>query len=178
MGHRLAHDHAAADDHGIRARRFNAGRLQQPHAAQRGAGHKTGFILQHQLGDVLRVEAVHILGGVYFQDHGRLVDMGGRRALHQNAVDGGVRIQVTDDLEQFFLGGIRGENDFTGVHSQLRAFFHFGIHIHLGGGVLPHQNHGQAGRYSLFPEPGNVLSNLFQHLGGYLFSVDDLHNND
>ena len=124
------------------------------------------------------MEAVHILGRVYFQDHGRLVDMGRRRALHQYAVDGRIHVQFTDNPEQFFLGSVGRENYFTGIHPQLRTLFHLGIYIYLGSGIFPYQNHGQTGRYSLFPEPGNIPFNLFQHLGSYLFSIDDLHNND
>ena len=124
------------------------------------------------------MEAVHILGGVYFQNHGRFVDVGRRRALHQDAVNGRIRVQVADNLKQFFLGSVGGENYFTGIHPQFRTFFHLGIYIYLGGGIIPYQHHGQTGRYSLFPEPGNIFFNLFQHLGGYLLSIDDLHNND
>ena len=113
------------------------------------------------------METVHVLGGVYFQHDGSLVNMGRGRALHQNAVDGGIRIQFPDDLKQFLLGGIRRENDFPGMHAQFSAFLHLGIDIYLGSGVIPHQDHGQARRNPGRLEPVNVSLNLLQNLGGH-----------
>ena len=113
------------------------------------------------------MEAIHVLGRVYFQHNGSLVNMGRRGALHENAMDRGIRIQSPDDLKQFLLGGIRREDDFPGMHAQFSAFLHLGIDIYLGSGVIPHQDYGQARRNPGRLEPVNVSLNLFQNLGGH-----------
>ena len=40
-------------------------------------------------------------------DDGFLVDVLGRRRLDEDAVDGGIGVEIADDLEQFLLRGFR-----------------------------------------------------------------------
>ena len=143
--HRLADDHAAADDDGFRAVGVDAGNFQQLHAAGRGAGDEAGRVFEHELGDVFRVEAIDVLARVDLADDGFLVDVLGRRRLDEDAVDGGVGVEIADDLEQFLLGGFRGQFDFQRVESELGAGAGFRADIDLRRGIAADQHHGEAG---------------------------------
>ena len=50
--------------------------------------------LHHQLADVHRVEAVHVLVQADQVEHGLLVQPFGQRQLHEDAVDGRVGVQL------------------------------------------------------------------------------------
>ena len=56
--------------------------------------HAHPLIFEHQLGDVLRVEAIDIFGGIDGEDDGGFFDVGRGKGLHEDTVDGGVGIKA------------------------------------------------------------------------------------
>ena len=105
----LAHDHAAPQHHDARAFGGDVVFEEEALAAQGGAGDEAARVLEGELGDVFGVEAVDVLAGVDGADDGGFVDVAGRRALHQDAVDGGVGVELADHGEQFLLAGGGGQ---------------------------------------------------------------------
>jgi hypothetical protein len=102
-----------------------------------------------QLRDVQRVQPVHVFLLQDAVEDGRLVQMGGDGQLHQDAVDGRVSVQLVDLGEKFFLGDGRGEIESERCDADLCTRPLLGAHV--GGRVtsLAHQNHGQAGNYTI-----------------------------
>ena len=83
-------------------------RRQEPLAAQGGAGHEARRIAEGEFGDVHRVEAVHVLGGVQGEDDSALVNVPRRGGLDQDTIHGRVGVELRDEVEQRGLGGVGG----------------------------------------------------------------------
>ena len=140
----LAHNVGTADDHGVFAVNFGAGRFDHADAARRGAGQKAGLAGLHTA-HVDRGKTVHVLFRRDGVNHGALIDLLGQRQLNQNAVYGFVGCQLCNFGQQFFLGGGFRHAQFQTLDAAFAAVLYLAAHIHLAGGVFAHQNHSQAG---------------------------------
>ena len=87
LRHGLAHDVAAADDHGARALERRARLGEEAHAAARRAGDEARTA-QGEQARVERGEAVDVLARVDGVEHALLVDVPGEGELDEDAVDG------------------------------------------------------------------------------------------
>ncbi|MFT6243088.1 MAG: hypothetical protein ACJAQT_005202 [Akkermansiaceae bacterium] len=61
---RLPHNHTAASYHRFRAACLDTGGFDQTHAARWRAEHKSRGIFERELGDIFRMEAIHVLRGL------------------------------------------------------------------------------------------------------------------
>ena len=128
-GHRFSHDHAATDHDRIGARCFDATFLKKPHAAARRAGNKPGWVIHGKLGHVDRVKTVNILGGINGGDHGRLVNVFGKRRLHEDAVDERVVIKIADERDNLGLARVGRKFVLYRVQAQFRGLLVLRPHI-------------------------------------------------
>ena len=63
--------------------------------------------------------------------------------------DSRILCQGADLGQQFLLGGGLRQTDVPALHAALGTVIDLAPHIHLAGGVLPHQNDRQAGCHPL-----------------------------
>ena len=92
------------------------------------------------------MEAVHILPRVDRLEHALRVHLRRQRQLHQNAVDFLPRVQAGDQVEELLVRGRRRPFDLFAVEAERLGCFHLAADVDLRGGILPHQNRGQARR--------------------------------
>ncbi len=110
-GEGFADDHGAADDDDAGSGGFDAVFDEEPLAAEGCAGDEGGGVFEGETGDILRVEAVDVFVWADGADDGGLVNVGWRGGLDEDAVDGGVGVEVGDDGEEIVLRGGGGESD-------------------------------------------------------------------
>ena len=144
-GHGFANDHAAADDDGMGTCGFDTGVDEEPLAAEGGAGDEAGGVFEGEFCDVDGVEAVDVFGGVDGADDLGFVDVLGRGALDEDAVDGGVGVELFDEGDQFCLRRGGGEFVFDAVQAEVLALFVLGADIGAGGGVVTDEDDSEAG---------------------------------
>ena len=171
--HGLAHDIAAANDHGVLAPQLVADAFEHFHAAIRRAGPEAGHA-GHEGAGAGDVEAVHIFGRADGFDHLLRIDMCGQGQLHQNAVNGGVGIEGVHPFQQrrFAHGGVVFFE--YRMHAAIAARLDLVAHIHLAGGVVAHQNNGQPGGDTLRLDGGNALRDFGTNLGGQSLAINNL----
>ena len=99
----------------------------------------------------------------------------GQRQLAEDAVDGGVGIELVHQCLQLLLCGLLGQLVGLGVEAHLLAGAALVADVDLGGGVGAHDDHRQTGGDARL---GNELLGIFLDLpadgGGDGFSVDDV----
>ena len=83
-------------------------------------------------------------------DNGSLVDLVWQRQLHQNAVNGIIRVQCVDQRQQFILAGGDSQAMFDRAHTGGGGAFDLVAHIDSAGRVLAYQNHGKRRRAANF----------------------------
>ena len=86
----------------FRPEQVGANRFEQYHPAERGTGHDASGPCRHQ-SDIDGVEAIDILGRIDRAKHFFGVDLGRKRELHQNSIDGIVVVERCDERKQFGL---------------------------------------------------------------------------
>ena len=64
--------------------------------------------------------------------------------MDEDTVDGGVRIEIADDLEQLFLSGFRGQFDLARVKAEFAAGADLGADINFRRRVLADEHDGEA----------------------------------
>ena len=141
--------------------------FEHPHHPGGGAGLEA-VLPDHQLPHVEGVEAVHILVWPDGQQDLLLVQVLGQGELHQNAVDVLPAVQGVHQLQQLLLGGLGGDGVLLAVDAALSAVLFLSVYVHPGGGVVPHQHHGQSG---LALHPLHLGADLLFHLGRQGLSV-------
>ena len=169
---RLAHDVGAADDHCIFAADIDAGGLDHADAARRGAGQVARLADLHTA-HVDRRKAIHILLRRDGVNNGFLVDLRRQRQLDKDAVYGGVGGQLFYLGQQGFLGRISGQVDGTALDAALGAVVDLAAHVHLAGGVFPHQNDRQTGVDTLGFQFLDLLCGFCLGGRGQRLAVDD-----
>ncbi len=157
---------------------IDAGALQQRHDALGRAGAQQ----RHALGettDVVGMEAIDVLVRTDALEQQRGVQMLGQRQLNQDAVDGGVVVELIDQRQQLFLAGFGGKIVGLRMKPDFLAVLALVRHINLGRRVHAHQNHCQARN----PQPliaalGNPRGNLLANVGCDRFTVDQFCGHD
>ena len=141
------------------ARRIDAVGLQQLHHAQRRARHEARLTV-HQPAGVHRMEPVDVLVRIDQPQYARLVKVLRQRQLHQNAVDGRVRIEPLHRLLEFLLRAVFLQPDHGGADAGLDAAVLLVAHVHLARRVLAHQHDRQMRRHALRDHRLRALRNL------------------
>ena len=142
QGHRLAHQHTAADHHGPGTTQGHLGLGQQGHHAGGGAAAGAG-ITAHQAAEVEGMETVGVLVGIEGQQQRAAVELGWQGQLHQDSVDGGISVEPPDFGFEVGLG--RGGGVVTAKAGNADAgtgLFLVG-HVHGTGGVITDPQHRQ-----------------------------------
>lgn len=67
------------------------------------------------------MKAIDVFAGVDGVDDGGFVDVFWWGRLDEDAVDCWVCVEIGDDFEEFFLGGLLGELDFHGMEAEIGA---------------------------------------------------------
>ena len=100
-------------------------------------------------------------------------DVLGQGRLDEDAVDGGVGIEVVEDLEELVLGDReRGEDD-AAFDTDLRSGLLLFLHIGNGGGVVADAYEGDAGLAAV--QGGDFGFEFRDDVGGGFVSVDEFH---
>ena len=175
QGHRFTDDHATSEHHGVCSGGFNAGFHEEPLAAERGARNESGRIAQRELGYVHGMETIDIFCWINGFNDRLLVDMRRGRGLNKDAVDGGVVVEFSDEVEQFGLGGGGRQFELQRVHAEVVGGFVFGAHVGLGGGVGADEDDGEAGGDAHGFEGVHGGAGFGVGFCGDGFSVDELH---
>ena len=174
-GQRFTHNETASDHDHIGSAGFDPGLAEETDTPTRSAGHKAGRILHHELADIDRMKAIHILARIDEIDDLMFIDLGWRGRLHENSVDGLFRIEITHHLEHFLLGGIHRELDLPGIDSHLPALPDLGIHIDLRSWIFSDQHDRQSGGDSLCFQGFDLFLAPGQDVSGDFFSVENGH---
>lgn len=173
--HGFADDHAASEDYGFGTIGIDAGGGEESHRACGGAGDKACGIFECQFRDVLWMEAIDVFAGIDGADDFFFVDVLGRWALDEDAVDGGIVVEIAHDLHEFLLAGGGGEDNFLGENAEIAAGFDFGTDVDLGGWIFANEDNSEARLNALGGESENFLAAFGKNSGGYGFSVDEIH---
>ena len=144
FGYGFAHNVGAAHHHGVLALEVYAHAVNQAHDAGRGAGNDA-VLAQPQAGYVSGVETVHVLLAGDGVNHLLLVDVLGKRQLHQDTVYQRVVVEGHNLFEEGFLGDVGGQFHQLGLHAGVGGGLHFVADIYLAGGVFTHDDDHQAG---------------------------------
>jgi len=130
------------------------------------AGQKTGGITQHQLADIHRVEAVHVLLREHRGIHHGGSDLGRQRGLDKNSVQMGIGIEPCQKREHLGLSGRFRQDMRLRKNAQLGAGLFLPAHIHLRCGVFADSNKCQARLETAPLEGGDPLGQLPLELCG------------
>ena len=121
------------------------------------------------------MKRIHVLLGIDPQEDGLLVQVLGQGELAEDAVDGGVGIELVHQGLQLGLGGGLGQLVGLGVEAYLLAGSPLVADVDLGGGVGAYDDDSQSGGDSRL---GDELLGIFLDLpangGGDGFSVNDV----
>ena len=172
--------HGLADDvrpaHHDRFHSFKRGRhgLGEDEAPKWRARHQRP-LARRQPARVDRVKAVHILGWVDCLQHLRSVDMLGERQLHENAINGVIRVKPRDQREQLRLARFGGQTMLEGSHAGFHGLLGLGPDINLACRVFANQHNRKPRLYAmLLFQARHSSGHPAAQLGRDLFSVDDL----
>jgi hypothetical protein len=121
------------------------------------------------------MEAIDVFAGIDGADDFFFVDVLGRWALNEDAVDGGIVVEIAHDLHEFLLAGASGENNFLRENAEITASFDFGADVDLGGRIFADEDNREARLDALGGEGEYFLAAFGKNGGGYGFSVDEIH---
>ena len=121
------------------------------------------------------MESIDILAGIDREGDGMLVDVLWGRGLHEDAVDGGIGIQLPDQLHHLFLSGEGGKFKLSGVHTERRAGTVLIADIGLGGGILSDKYYGQSRCDTASVECLDTRQGLEFDFGGYRLAINEFH---
>ena len=90
------------------------------------------------------MQAVDILGGIDGIDHGLGVQALGQRQLHENAVHGGIAVELGDHRQQIGLRDVGRQLVLERGHAGSLGLRMLGADIDFAGGIVADQNHCEA----------------------------------
>jgi hypothetical protein len=140
--HGLAHDVAAAKDHGVGAFDLNLVAAQNFHAA-RGRARDESRASADQTTEVYRMKAVNILCGIDGFENALSVDLGREGKLDKNSIHSAVIVQVLDETEHLFGSDRRGRRVHPTGKAELLARGDFGFDVELRGGIFADKDSGK-----------------------------------
>ena len=173
--HGFSNNHAASNHDRTLAGGLDASLLKQPDAPKRRAGHKTRWIFHRKLGDIHRMEPIHILARIDRQNDLRLVDLRRRRGLDKNAVNSRIRIEFGNEGQKRRLTCVGGKLVFHGMQAKLGSFAILRAHIGAGCGIIAYKHHGKSWPDTALRQGRNARLCFFHHLCGDRRSINPLH---
>jgi len=163
----------AADDDGVHAfqRRMHA--LGQDDAAERRAGRERGKSAGETPG-VVRMQSIDVLGGIDGVDDRLSMQRFRQRQLHQNAMHGGIAIELSDQGQQIILRDVFRQYVLERCHAGGLGLLVLAADVDLAGGVAADQHHREPGRDPVLAlHPRNLIGNAGAKFSGNDFSIDD-----
>ena len=123
--------------------------------------------------DVGGVQAVHVLVGIERLYHRVDVDVVGQRELDEQTVDLVVLTKLAHLLDDLVLGRRAGHTHVARQHPGLRGRLLLAANIDRRGGVVAHEDDGEAGRDAVARlEIGHLAGDLSPHVGSDFLAVD------
>ena len=120
------------------------------------------------------MEGIHILRRINRRKDLFFIQMAGQRQLNQYAVDLFPAVQLRDKVQQRLPVGIRRQSVLLGVDPEFLTGTVLVADIHLRCGILPYQDHRQAGNDPPGPQGRDLLLQFLPAAGRNLLSVNDL----
>ncbi len=171
---RSADEHAAAQNPGQTATDFDPSRTNECHDAKgRARVGRWEVPVQHAL--IIRRQPVDILAGRDRLDCFESIDLRRHRKLRQDAIHVWIGVELSNETQNFTLGGCRREAPRARFDTDFRAGFLFVSDVDVTGRVVSDQNHGKKwppasnGHVS-----GNARSNVTPRCVADLIAIDDL----
>ena len=119
------------------------------------------------------MKAIDVLRRIDCDENLRGVDVLGQRQLHQDAADGGVRVQPADQLQQFGLRGLRRQAMIEARHADLGRGLAFAADVDLAPRIGADQHRREAGPgHTLGHERRHALAHAGPQAGGECLAVD------
>ena len=148
-GSGLAHHQGAADHNSVLALAVDAVVVQNFHAGRGGAGSEAQGLTFEDTGVRHVGHGVHVLAGGQAVADLVLVSLQvlGQRTEHQNAMDGGIGI---DHSQNFFLGGSLGQDVVLNGNADFLSALGGPLLVAQVGGVLTQTDDTQSGNNALF----------------------------
>ena len=144
LGHGLADDVAAAEDDDFLATGGDMVALQEGEDAE-GGGADEGWQADGHAAYVDGVEAVDVLAVVYGFGHLLLADVWWQRELDDEAVDGGVVVEATDDGKELLLGDVVLVAEEGALEAAFLACEDFVADVGLAAAVVAYEDGGEVG---------------------------------
>ena len=144
--HQRAADQIGAADHdGVHAFQRGMHALGQDDAAERRAWRQRGKAAGEAPG-IVGMQAVDILGGIDRVDDRFGVDRFRQRQLHENAVHGGIAIELSNHRQQIGLRDVFGQHVLERRHAGFLGLLVLAANIDLTGRIAADQHHRKARR--------------------------------
>ena len=90
------------------------------------------------------MEPVHILLRGNGHEDRLLVNAIGKGKLAENAVDVLPTVKLLDEGDQLLLGSLLGQGILLAEEAALLTVFAFAVDVHPAGGIVAHNDHGEA----------------------------------
>jgi hypothetical protein len=117
---------------------------QQCHHSFRGTRAQTA-LAKHQAPDVFRLETIHVFLRIDAVDQGIGIDMCRQRQLHEDSVDGRVRVESIDQRRQFGFRRVGWQIEIMGSKTNACAGTPLVAHVDRGRCLITDQHHCQTG---------------------------------
>ncbi|MGY3032469.1 hypothetical protein ACVIIV_001639 [Bradyrhizobium sp. USDA 4354] len=164
----------AADHDGVHAFERGMHAFGQNNAAERRAGRQRLEAAGEPAG-IVRMQAIDILGRIDGVDDGLGVQPLRQRQLHENAVHGGIAVELCDQRQQIALRDVGRQLVLERGHAGGLGLGMLGTDIDLAGGVVADQHHREARHQIVLAlDAGDLLSDAGPEVRGNDFSIDDL----
>ena len=142
---RTADQIGAADDDGVHAFQRGMHAFGQDDAAERRAGRQRGKAAGEPPG-IVRMQPVDVLGGIDGVDDGFGMQRFRQRQLHQNAVHGGIAIELCDQRQQIGLRDVGRQHVLERRHAGGLGLLVLAADIDLAGRIAADQHHREPRR--------------------------------
>ena len=170
---RLADDVGAADHHRIEPAQRRMHRLGELDAADRRTRRQRRQARRQPTG-IERMKAIDVLGRIDGGDDARRIDLRRQRQLHQDAVHGGIGVELADKTEQLVGAGRGRQMKIERLHADFDDGARLAADIGFARRIFADQDHRQAGNETL---RGRQAPRLRRHGGAQLrgdrLAVDD-----
>ena len=123
--HRLSHNQAATYHDDIRTCRFDADFFQETLTAERGARNEARTIVHHELRHVQGMKAVDVFSRIDGFNDRLFANVGWWGRLDLDAVNIGIGIEFSNQLNKRLLRGVRGKLVLDRVQTEFCSFLVF-----------------------------------------------------
>lgn len=140
QGHRLPDDQTTSDHHGMFARDREIEAVHEGDDSPRSAGDES-WLSGNEPSQIYGMKSVDILVGGDPEKNLFLWNVGGKRKLDKDAIDGGVVVELVDGLKDRIEGCVRGQVDVGSIDSHPVAGLPFVGHIGMASRIVSDENY-------------------------------------